>query len=681
MDSSQATREILWNISHAWLMYVLLVPTVLIAGYGLYQRIVLWRKGVAIDRFDSTAKRLKMVVRHVVLQIRLARNTFGGVFHGFIFWGFVVFLLATGIIMVDYDFNIPLMRGHLYLYFQSLVVDFCGAAALIGLLMAGVRRWLIKPGKLVYTAESNFILAAIIAIILTGFLIEGSRIAATNDYWAAWSPVGYITAQIFSLVADKRSLPDIHRLLWWCHLILAYTFIAWAPYTKMRHALTSIFNVYTANLDPIGASLKAIDMETAETLGVNNISDFTWKDLLDLDACTECGRCTDNCPAATVGKPLSPRDIILGLRKVMVRKNREGRLAKDKQEYVSGNLSEEISSEALWECTTCAACVDVCPVYIEQMPKIVDMRRYLAMEEAQIPETILDAVMSLEDRGHPFRGVQATRLDWTEGLDVPLMSEKKNAEVLLWVGSASALLERSRQATRALARLLKHAGVDFVILGREEKSCGDMARRVGNEFLFETLARENIDTLARYNVTNIITACPHSYNTLKNEYPCLGGKYNVYHHTEYLWQLMKSGRLSIPKPVTQKVVYHDPCYLGRYNGIFDAPRELLKAACGVQLQEMRKAGRRSFCCGGGGGMSFADDPPEKRINRERARHALATSADVLALACPYCMTMMEDGVKAIQGDRKLNVKDIAELVWDAVNGTIAQDNEKTTNKN
>lgn len=668
MDTSEATREILWNISYVWLMYVLLVPTLVIAGYGVYQRIVAWRNGVAIDRFDSIVKRLGLVARHAVLQIRLARDAFGGIFHGFIFWGFMVFLAATVINMVDYDFDIPLMRGRLYLYFQSLTVDVFGGVALIGLLMAGIRRWINKPAKLVYTFESSLILVVIIAIISTGFLIEGSRIAATNDPWAVWSPIGLITAKVFYQLADVEELRVFHRWLWWCHLILAYGFIAWAPYTKMRHVLTSAFNIYTANLEPIGANLKSINMEEAETLGVNSINGFSWKDLLDLDACTECGRCTDNCPAATVGKVLSPRDIILELRTIMTQENTRVRDTKNDQERGPVNLSEKISAEALWECTTCAACVDVCPVYIEQMPKILDLRRYLSMEKAEIPATILDAVTSLEERGHPFRGVQSTRLDWTEGLDVPLMSEKKNADVLLWVGSAGALLERNQHATRALARLLKHAGVDFAILGREEKSTGDLARRVGNEFLFEKLAQENIAVLERYQVTTIITACPHSYNTLKNEYPRLGGKYHVYHHTEYLWQLMKNGRLTIPKPLPRKVTYHDPCYLGRHNGIFDAPRELLKAACGIELLEMKKTRRESFCCGGGGGMSFADDPPEKRINRERARQALATFADVLALACPFCMTMMEDGIKAEQGNREFKVRDIAELVWEALQG-------------
>jgi Fe-S oxidoreductase len=323
------------------------------------------------------------------------------------------------------------------------------------------------------------------------------------------------------------------------------------------------------------------------------------------------------------------------------------------------------SPEALWECTTCAACVEACPVYIEQLPKIIDFRRYLVMEKTEFPETMQEAVMSLENRGHPFRGVQATRLDWTEGLDVPLISETENAEVLLWVGSAGALQEHGQKETRALAQLLKRAGVNFAILGREEKSTGDLARRLGNEFLFETLAQENIETLKRYGIKKIITSCPHAFNTLENEYPRLGGRYEVHHYTEYLARLLQDGKLSVTNESNLKIAFHDPCYLGRHNGIFDAPRELIRASCGNMPIELEKNREDSFCCGGGGGMSFAEEPPEKRVNRERARQILNSDVDRVAVACPFCRTMLEDGLSALRGDHDIQVVGVAELLWEA----------------
>jgi Fe-S oxidoreductase len=421
------------------------------------------------------------------------------------------------------------------------------------------------------------------------------------------------------------------------------------------HVITAPLNIYTANLQPVGASLKPIDFEKTERFGINSLDDFTWKDLLDLDACTECGRCTAVCPAHKVGKELSPRDIILSLRDRM----RQG---------VDAAIIEPntpTSAEALWQCTTCAACVEACPVFIEQMPKIVDMRRFLVMEDANFPESMQAAVMSLEKRGHPFSGTNATRVDWTEGLNVKHLSEAKDAEVLLWVGCGGALIERNQKVTRSTAQLLEKAGVNFAIMGRDEKCSGDPARRIGNEFLFETLAKDNVASLNKHAVKQVVTSCPHCFNTFRNEYPQYGGKFEVYHHSEFLSKLVTEGKLT-PSSVSQKkVAFHDPCYLGRQNGIFDAPRQLVQISSksSVELQRNRE---KSFCCGGGGGMSFIDEPPDKRVNQERASEAIESGADILAVGCPFCMTMMEDGINARKGERDVRVMDVAELLWESL---------------
>jgi Fe-S oxidoreductase/nitrate reductase gamma subunit len=686
MNPAGPTRQIYWNISHIWVMYVLLLPTVAIAVYGVYRHFRSWRRGLPAARFDRPVTRIIQVFKHAVAQRRTARNLYAGIFHQFISYGFVVLTIATTVVALDADFGTAIMRGNFYLYFQSFTVDLFGALVLLGVVMAAARRYLKRPKKLVYTDEATLILVTIFVICLQGFLVEGWRIAATNDPWGAWSPFGNLIARASRPLMSVAALHWAHRGTWWFHLTLSFGFIAWLPYTKMMHVLTAPLNIYTANLAPLGASLKNIDFEKTETFGVNSLTGFTWKDLLDLDACTECGRCTDVCPANAVGKELSPRDIILQLRDLMHEEfrisNFEFRNEKHnaKGEHGSGdtnqsairNSKSEIigsvpatSPAALWQCTTCAACMEACPVFIEQMPKIVDMRRYLVMEEADFPDSMQQAIMSLEKRGHPFSGTQATRLDWAEGLGIKQISEAKDAEVLLWVGCGGALVERNQKVTRSIAQLLEQAGVKFAIMGREEKCSGDPARRIGNEFLFETLAKENVENLNKYEVKKVITSCPHCFNTFKNEYPQYGGRFEVYHHSEYLARLVDEGKLKPLSQLKEKITFHDPCYLGRQNGVYDAPRQLVQISAAGKAVEMERSRSKSFCCGGGGGMSFIDEPASQRVNQERAREAIETGADVLAVGCPFCMTMMEDGINARKGERDVRVMDVAELLWEA----------------
>lgn len=679
-----ATRQIYWNVSHVWAMYVLLVPTALAAGYGVYRHWSRWRRGRPAARFERPWERVRLVLKHAVAQRRTARERYAGLFHAFISYGFVVLTVATTVVALDADFGTALMRGRFYLYFQSFVVDIFGALVMLGVLMAAARRYVRRPRKLVYTDEAALILAAVFLICLQGFLVEGWRIAATNDPWGAWSPFGNLVARASRQVLSGEAMRGAHAFTWWFHLTLSFAFLAWLPYTKMAHALTAPLNIYAANLAPLGAALKKVDFEQTESFGVNSLAGFTWKDLLDLDACTECGRCTAVCPAHAVGKELSPRDIILQLRDVMHERPREafGLVSTNGGGVTPAGGEPTADVEArkplpiigavpatspapLWQCTTCAACMEACPVFIEQMPKIVDMRRFLVMEEAEFPDSMQEAVMSLERRGHPFSGTQATRLDWAEGLNVRTGSDVKDAEVLLWVGCGGALIERNQKVTRATAQLLEQAGVKFAVLGREEKCSGDPARRIGNEFLFEQLAQENVANLNRHNVKKVVTACPHCFNTFRNEYPHYGGAFEVFHHSEYLARLVEEGKLKPLAETGKKVTFHDPCYLGRQNGVYDAPRALVQIAARGNTSEMARTRNNSFCCGGGGGMSFVDEPPDKRVNQERAREALETGAEVLAVGCPFCMTMMEDGVNARKGDREMSVMDVAELLWEA----------------
>ncbi|MBI3651815.1 MAG: 4Fe-4S dicluster domain-containing protein [Acidobacteria bacterium] len=695
MNPELATREVFWNIPHSlvWVMYLMFVASMAVAAYGIYRRVQIWRRGLSAKRFDRPLERLKLLLKHSAAQQRTVREKYAAIFHTFIYTGFIVLALATTVVAIEYDLGLPVMQGRFYLYFQSFIVDVFGVLVLIGVGIALYRRAIVKPRKLVYTDEATLILTAIFLMALTGFLVEGWRIGATDEVWGKWSPFGYLLAQASAAMLSRNAMRAAHFGAWWTHAVLVFGFIAWSPFTKMAHVVFAPLNIYTASLRPTGAALKNLDiekaMESGAPLGVKSLAQFTWKDLADFDACTECGRCTGVCPAHTVGKELSPRDIILDLQKFMHANPRaafglpngnssNGNSANGGDQAASRKpqaASEALpiigalaatSPAALWQCTTCGACMEACPVFIEQMPKIVDMRRFLVMEEADFPDTMADAVTSMETRGHPFKGTQSTRVDWTEGLQVQTMAEAKDAEVLFWVGCGGALIERNQKTVRATAQLLHKAGVKFAILGREEKCTGDPARRIGNEFLFEMLAKENTEKLNHYGVKKIITSCPHCFNTFRNEYPQYGGEYEVFHHSEYLAKLVDEGRLAPLEKNDKKITFHDPCYLGRHNGVFDAPRQLVQIAARNAPIEMAQSRENGFCCGGGGGMSFIDEPKDQRVNQERARQILATGADIVAVGCPFCTTMLEDGINARKGDRDVRVMDVAELLWQAV---------------
>ncbi|HIG29744.1 MAG TPA: 4Fe-4S dicluster domain-containing protein [Verrucomicrobiales bacterium] len=662
MNPSDATREVLWNISNSWIMYALLLPTLLIAGNGILLRIKRWKKGRPVDRLDRPLERLQNVWRHAVLQRRTMRNRYAGIFHAFIFWGFITLTLATTVVFLHHDFGWQIMQGRFYLYFQSLFVDLLGLLALIGVGMAAWRRAFLQPRFLVQSSEATWILVLAFIILGTGFLLEGWRIAATDDPWGNWSPVGSLIATFSIHWMSVETMQFFHWGVWWFHLLLVFGFIAWAPYTKMLHPLTATLNIYAANLKPIGASLKTIDFESEESFGINRLDHFTWKDLMDLDACTECGRCTAVCPAATAGKSLSPRDIILDLRE-------KSRISNKRETTFSDPIigtAPSLSTESLWQCTSCAACVESCPVSIEQFPKIIDMRRFQVMEEAVFPEPMQQALASIESRGHPFSGSRFSRLDWTEGLNIPEIKDRPDAEVLVWTGCGGSLVERNQKSSRALTKILDRAGISYAILGREEKCTGDPARRMGNEFLFQELAKQNIQTFEKYKVKTVVTSCAHCFNTFRNEYPEQGGQFEVFHHSEYLKRLLDQGKLPMKSSSDRKITLHDPCYLSRHNHMTEDARSLLQQTSSQPLIELERNRQNSFCCGGGGGLSFTEEPSEQRVNRQRADEILKTDVDTVAVACPFCTTMLEDGINACKGSRDIKVKELSELILESL---------------
>lgn len=648
-------REIYWNIPGHIFLYILFFPFLVVFLYGIYRQARLLFMGQPAPVLHHLWDRLRGFAEQAVLQRRIAGDPVSGLLHLSMSWGFAILFIATCLVALQDYFGIPTLSGNFYLYFMSLTVDLFGLAAIVGVGIALIRRYIARPDRLLKPrlADSYGVLLALFLVILvTGYLIEGLRIAATADLWGRWSPGGWMASLPFLGVGQNQQV-TLHRLLWWFHAIVAFAFIAYLPYSISLHMLAAPANILLRSRERSGV-LQLIDLERADRFGASSIDHYTWKHLLDLEACTECGRCQEACPAWVTGKPLTPKGVIIDLRDHLRLVGDGG----DPRKMV-GNV---ISHDVLWSCTTCGACHQECPVFIEPIPKIVEMRRHLVMEEADFPETMQQALRNLEERGHPFRGTSATRTDWARGLGVTTLATDGQPEILYWVGCAAAFDERNQKVAVSLAKLLQRAGVNFSILGDEERCTGDPARRIGNEYLFQMLARENIATLSRYGVKKILTSCPHCFNTLKNEYPKLGGSYEVIHHTEMLEQLVRGGRLVPRQRVDGVASFHDPCYLGRHNSVYEAPRRLLEAIPGLQVKEMGRCRERGFCCGAGGGLMWFEEKLGKRVSWERTEEALALEPQVLASACPFCLIMFEDAIKVKEARDRTSPLDVAELM-------------------
>ena len=651
---------------------VLVFVPVLVAAFafGLGRRYRLWKLGQPDDRSGNWWQRLFTTLSVAIANIRIVRTKelYPGIMHALIFGGAAILVLGKIIRLFSYLTGITNPPQAVYLY-ASWAAEVGGVLLLIGGIMAVIRRYVIRPARLDNKPEDSLIYVWIFLIVLTGFMVKGYRIAASDvaaTDWATWSPVGYLLSHIFPafIVEARNEILVWHRAI--IHTVPAFILLGyiWLNRSRLQHILLSPLNIFFRSLKPKGA-LNPIDFETTELFGVSKIEDYTWKQLLDLDACTRCGRCQDVCPANFSGKALSPKQVILDLKDHLDetyplpwrRKPVESR--KDM-------ISEVITDEVIWDCTTCRACTEACPVYVEHVDKIVDMRRNLAMERSQFPEEVQNTLKSLGARGHPFRGTTATRTTWFEGLELEELSEGKNPEILYWVGCTGALEDRNMSVPRALVSILRAAGVNFAVLGEEESCCGDPARRMGDEYLFQTICQSNIEILKAHDVKKILTACPHCFNTLKHEYPQFGGNFEVVHHTQFIADLLKDGRLNPGTLDGAKIAYHDSCYLGRYNDIYKEPRAILRAIQGTKGVELGRCGSNSFCCGGGGGHMWMEEEPEKRVNNRRVEEIMQARVDVVATACPYCLTMFEDGIKAMEAEETLHVKDLSELVAEAL---------------
>lgn len=672
----ESLRELFWAGQEVYITEVFM-PIIMIAAilfpiiialfvFGFWRRYRLWKVGQAENRFEKWPTRLISTLAVAIANIRILRwsELYPGLMHLFMFGGAALFVLGKIIRLFSFG-GITIPPQSIYLY-ASLISEIGAVLILIGGGMAVYRRYIRRPSRLDTKPEDTLVFVWAFLLILTGFMIKGFRIATSEvspPDWAMWSPVGYLVSHAFPtfVTEAKNEILVWHRTL--IHAIPAFAFLGyiWVIRSRLQHILLAPLNVFFRSLKPAGA-LTPIDLETTETFGVAKIEDFTWKQLLDLDACTRCGRCQDACPAYFSGKALDPKQVIQDLKThlyevypiPLLRKPIESR-----QDMVT----EAITEEVIWDCTTCRACQQACPIYVEHIDKIVDMRRNLAMERSQFPETVQEALKSLGAREHPWRGTTATRTDWAEGLEVKVLSEDSDIDILYWVGCTAALDDRNMKVSAATAKILQAAGINFGILGAEESCCGDPARRMGDEYLFQTLCEKNIELLKGYNVKKILTACPHCFNSLKHEYPQFGGNFEVIHHTQFIIDLIGDGKLKLGGLDGNKVVaYHDSCYLGRYNDIYQPPRDILKAIGGIKKVELARSGPTSFCCGGGGGHMWMEEAPDQRVNVKRTEDVIEAKVDLVATACPYCLTMFEDGLKTKEVEESIKAMDLSELV-------------------
>ena len=629
------------------------------------------------DRFDNIPTRIGRVLKIAFGQSKLLRDPVAGALHFMIFWGFMIFLLAVleSIIQGFYTPFTFAFIGPVYSVI-TFIQEIFDVLVIIVVLLSLYRRFVIKVPRLNVDKhgkyDAAFILILIMVVCISMLGLNASLIAQNNFtiHENEYRPISAFISKIF-FAGPSETTMFFYEFFWWTHIIVVFSFLNYLPYSKHLHVLSSIPNVFFANLDPIRNTLKPINLEdeNAESFGAADIEQLSWKQLLDGYTCTECGRCTSVCPANTVGKSLSPREIIVEIRKRT--KDKAPLLVEGKSEgevFEKTLVHDYIPDIALWECTTCMACVQECPVMIEHLDSIVDMRRDLVLTESQFPSNLNNVFKSLETNFTPWSFNSADRAEWAEGMNIKTMAEDPNGEILFWVGCAGSFDDRYKKVTKAFATIMQKAGVNFRILGTEEKCNGDTARRLGNEYLAQTLMKENIEVLNNYGVKKIVTACPHCFHSLKNEYPQFGGNFEVKHHTQFIDELISSGKLTIKNSAeNHKVTYHDSCYLGRYNEVYDAPRKSLNRISGFDFVEMDRNKSRGFCCGAGGGRMFLEDEEGGRINEERTREALETNADTIASACPFCMTMITDGVKHFDKNEEVFVKDIAEIILENIN--------------
>ena len=704
-------REVFWNIplpSFEIILFALTAVALAIMAFGIYRRWLMWKAmGKPEMRLDDMQERVKTVLKEIFLQNKVLKDRTPGVMHALIFFGFFVLIFGAAFDAGQHHVTEPLfgwtfLKGNFYLIF-SFLMDLFGVAVLIGVIMALDRRFVKRPDRLGYKGEMDntpddvIVLLLIGAIIITGFIAEALRIYVTNPPWEYWSFAGWLLSHTFTGV-EHSTARTLHQVTWWVHAILGLSFIAYIPYSRLLHIITTPANHFFSSRKPTGYIEPIRDFENAEAFGVGKLEEFTWKQIFDSDACTRCGRCQDGCPAYLTGKPLSPKKLTQDLKTFWLEQCPDPALAmvvakmpaplkeavlaqapklaapapaaegEAPAEEAAGKalVGEVIDLHELWACTNCMYCMEHCSASIEHVPKIIDMRRYKVLTEADFAPELQLTCRNMENNSNPWGIGAHLRGDWAKEIGVKTLAEDPNVEYLFYVGCSGSFDDRGKKISIAFAKILQEAGVSFGILGTEESCCGDSAMRSGNEYLFQTLAQANIDVMNGYGVKKIITICPHGYNCIKKDYPNFGGNFEVYHHTEILSQLIGQHRIKLTQSVPGTFVYHDSCFLGRYNQIYTEPRRILRSIPGLNVVEMERNLDKSFCCGAGGARMWMEEDIGERINNARTKQAIAAGADRIAVGCPFCLTMMSDGIKDNQKEETMQAWDLAELVLKAM---------------
>lgn len=684
-NENDVTREVFEGIpGPLQVAFYTVIPALLIWGaFKFSDRVRNWERG-APDRRPTTKKNVKNRLRDFragAYMQTLLRDAGAGLMHSMIYFGFMALLGVTTVLEIDHQLpeSLKFLHGRTYMAY-SFIGDLAGLVFFVGVMWAILRRYVQRPYRIRIKSKPEHvaILATFWIISVSGFFAEAFRIAEVDSpSHEKWSFIGYPLSQMFTGLGES-TLTFWHQMMWILHVVAFAAFLVMLPITMLRHIFTSPLNMYLKDRDRPKGAMRAMPnlTETSlESFGASVVEDFTWKQLLDTDACTMCGRCTSVCPAHATGKSLDPREIVLKTGEVMAASAAHGHvtppLSTDVEITISSNsLFERITAEEIWACTSCRACDEICPVNIEILDKILDMRRYLSLMESNFPAELGNAYRAMENQGNPWGMNQGERADWANGYDVKVVDpgEPLTAEYLYWVGCAGSFDDKNKKVTQAMAKLLKRAGIEVAILGPSEMCTGDSARRSGNEYLFQMLAMPNIEMLDGMGVKKIITQCPHCFNTLKNEYPQLGGNYEVVHHTQLLENLIETGQLDVSQAsLEERITYHDSCYLGRHNDVYLAPRKVVGSIKGIEVVEMPRNGTKGMCCGAGGARMWMEENVGTKVNDERAMEAISTGASRVATACPFCYIMLDDGVKAAgKEDNEVKVADISIHLLDAI---------------
>ncbi len=638
--------------------------------WSCWQRFSLVTLGRADNRFDRIGLRFVNMLLYAFGQKRVVSGKYPfGWNHFIFFWCFLILLISNTEFLLHGLFPEVIALSYLpqgLYYALALIFDIVSIVALVAVIVAISRRLWFAPKYIDAKTVDAFVILGLVGILMLAFFsLHGSDIALGNEQAAAYMPVSSFVGMLFSGIMPA-TLETMKLVFWWIHAFALLGFLCYLPYSKHMHILTSIPNCFFKSIDKVNTQTPEV-FQKENVYGAGRVDRMRWKDLFDSYSCTECGRCTDNCPAASTGKDLKPRLVIHDIKVNLLHNGGLIRKGKEPQlPLIGGGREGSVKEDTIWACTTCGACMEVCPVFIEHVPKLVYMRRDLVEMQAKFPDELLSLFENLENRSNPWGIIPAERGRWVAEVQAPAF-EKGKTEYLFYTGCAGSLDTRNKRNTAAIARILNAAGVSWGTFGKDEKCCGDSARRLGNEYVFDRMARENIKVFNDAGVKKIIVECPHCYNTLKNDYKQFGGDFEVIHHAELISQLIESGRLKLEGKVDAgRLVFHDSCYLGRYNGVFDQPRKLIEMATGKAPLEMKKNRELSFCCGAGGGRMWMEETEGTRINMARVNQAMESDPDTICVCCPYCVTMMEDGLTDIKAPEKVKVIELSELVEKAL---------------